>query len=118
MTNPLPLYFTVGGTYEDERGKYTVISIQNGGMEIERTDGRREQSRDIKLKENIDRRISRERNGPARSESVRRSASFCESSYPTYDEAHPILATVRKELIAPRTRQPLRMRSKKQMPRG
>jgi hypothetical protein len=93
MDDPLSQYFSVGKIYEDERGKDTVISIQNGHMEIERPDGRREESRDIKLQETIDRRISRERNTPPISGHAQTYArNSLESSYPTHSEAHLILA--------------------------
>jgi len=62
MVESLPPPFTVGHSYEDEKGTYTVISVENGRMKIERENGSTQLSHDIKLKAQIHRRILRQRN--------------------------------------------------------
>ncbi|MGB2624327.1 MAG: hypothetical protein WA857_04055 [Candidatus Acidiferrum sp.] len=91
--SPPPPPFIVGSTYEDERGKYTVLSVEGARMTFERPDGSKNHTADIPLKARIHKRILSERQNPRpRLASFQQLRTGSRTSEYTYEDVTPLVA--------------------------
>jgi hypothetical protein len=90
---PLPDPFSVGKIYEDENGKYKVISVIGARMTFERPDGSRNHSDNIPLKASIHKRILFERDHP-RPVNCRQSRSGSGTPEYKYEDVTHLVAAI------------------------
>jgi hypothetical protein len=89
---PPPPPFIVGATYEDELGKYTVLSVEGALMTFERPDGSKKHTTDIPLKARIHKRILAERQNPGqRLQNLQQLRTGSRTSEYTYEDVTPFV---------------------------
>jgi hypothetical protein len=90
---PQPPPFNVGESYEDEHGKYKVLSVLGAHMTFERPDGDRGHTDDIPLKARIHNRIRFERDHP-RPLTYQRSRAGSGTAEYKYEDVTQLVAAV------------------------
>jgi hypothetical protein len=89
----LPPPFIVGEMYEDEIGKYKVLSVEGTHMTFERLDGTQNHTENIPLKASIHKRRVSERQHP-RPLNYQQSKTGSETTEYTYEIVTPLVAGV------------------------